>query len=163
LLEAFAGWRPCQPPFVASVALLTQQPVILPGTIRENLQLNHTSSGASDQDEDAEYWRVLDAVELTNWAQGLPRQLDTPMGEHPPLSGGQAQRLALARVLLSRAQVWLLDEPTAHLPSQQHHQLSALIKQLGQDKTLLWATHKDMQELTFDQHWMVANSQVTRG
>jgi ATP-binding cassette subfamily C protein CydD len=82
------------------------------------------------------------------------------MTDYPALSGGEAQRLSLARALLRDAEVWLLDEPTAHLPDSQHHRLSSLIYSLTQQKTLLWASHKALPAQWFSHFWTIENKEV---
>ncbi len=155
LMELLSGQRPGLEAPVTHYALLTQTPVILPFSVRENLTLG------GDFNDDV-LGQVLAEVELTSWVASLPQGLDTPMGEHPPLSGGQAQRLAIARLLLRKAPVWFLDEPTAHLPQAQHDAISALIHRTCGDATVIWASHKPLPEAWFNRNWQVANGVVTQ-
>lgn len=104
----------------ARVAWLPQRPVLVPGTLRENLEIfgahdgDHTAHGAA---------RVLDDLDAACVATGfdavldeLPDRWDTVVGVGGVgLSLGQRQRLALTRVLATDRSVLLLDEPTAHL------------------------------------------------
>lgn len=154
LLEALAGHREASHAFAGTCVWISQTPVILPGTVRENLRLDNDYS-------ESELHYVLRTVELTDWLAGLPSGLDTPMTDYPSLSGGEAQRLALARGLLRDPDIWLLDEPTAHLPDEQHHRLSRLISKVTGSKTVLWASHKVLPAQWFDGHWMIKNAQVT--
>lgn len=149
-LEALTGLRDASHRLDANFVLLTQNVVVLPYTLRENLCLGQAFS-------DDQLWEVLVQVQLTPWAHRLPQQLDTLMGEHPPLSGGEAQRLAIARMLLRDADVWLLDEPTAHLSESQHHSISELLRVCCADKTVIWASHKSLPDTWFDQHWELAD------
>lgn len=154
LLQALAGQYSAGYSLPCKVAMLTQLPVISSTSVRDNLdyQQVHTTTVL---------WDVLAKVELDEWVRGLPQQLDTQLTETPEISGGQAQRLALARLLLSDAPVWLLDEPTAHLPAEQHAKLSELILQLSGSKTVLWVSHKPLPEDWFSQRWRVKNGEVT--
>ena len=148
LLEALSGQRPATHKFEQSVVWITQHPVITPGTVRENLCLN-------DNYSDDTLVKALQNVELETWLALLPYGLDTVMTDYPQLSGGEAQRLSLARALLRDESIWLLDEPTAHLPDEQHQRLAQLIKRLGEIKTLIWASHKALPSNWFNQFWSI--------
>jgi ATP-binding cassette subfamily C protein CydD len=98
------------PAWWAQVAWLAHRPVIIPGTVRRNLEL----FGPLDDVEEACRMACFDEVLAT-----LPDGLDTALGSGGiGLSLGQRQRLGLARVLGSAAPVLLLDEPTAHLDAE---------------------------------------------
>lgn len=88
------------------VAYLSQQRDIFDLSLAANLRL-----GLADA-TDAQLWQVLETVELAVWARQLPQQLGTSLGEYgTAVSGGQAQRIALARLLLRQQPLMLLDEP----------------------------------------------------
>jgi ATP-binding cassette subfamily C protein CydD len=126
----------------------------LDDTVAFNLHLGH--KGYSERD----LIRVLEDVELDNWFKRLPKGLETNLGDYPAMSGGEAQRLALARILLLKKDIVLLDEPTAHLTSDQHEQLSALIHEKLVDKTVIWASHKHLSDDWFNQNWYVIDGEV---
>ena len=93
-----------------AVTWAPQQPWLANTSVRENLRFARPA--ASDED----LWEALALVELDGWVRDLPRGLDTMLGvDGAAASGGERQRLALARIVLAGQQVVVLDEPTAHL------------------------------------------------
>ena len=154
LLEALAGMRPASEKLTGSMVMLTQHALVLPGSVRDNLCLDIAL-------DDARLYDVIQKVELDEWLSTLDAGLDTLMGESPPLSGGQAQRLAIARLLLRDATIWLLDEPTAHLSDVQHERVCALIRSLCAGKTVIWASHKPLPLAWFDRFWRISQQKVT--
>jgi ATP-binding cassette subfamily C protein CydD len=114
-----------------------QRPFLIKGSWAENLRLT-----APDADEPA-MRRAIAAVGLNEVLAAQPNGLDSPLGEGGRgLSGGQAQRLALARVWLTDAQLVLLDEPTASLDEQSEAEVvEALHALAGAGRTLIIATH----------------------
>jgi thiol reductant ABC exporter CydC subunit len=107
-----------------------QQSHIFATSVRENLKV--ANSAASDQ----QLQRVLDLVELSDIS------LDTIVGEvGRPLSGGEAKRLSVARALLSRAQIIILDEPTEHIERERAERIEDSIIQACSDRILIVITH----------------------
>ncbi|TAP42385.1 ATP-binding cassette domain-containing protein [Alteromonas sp. KUL49] len=153
LLEALAGQRLASAQLAGTFVWIHQSPLIMPGSLRSNLTVGRVLDDNALRD-------ALHQVELTAWFEVLPKGLDTIMSNYPALSGGEAQRLSLARALLSNADIWFLDEPTAHLPENQHHRLSALIATITRDKTVFWASHKYLPANYFSQHWIISNKHI---
>ena len=153
LLEALAGFRQASHKLAGRAVLLTQQPAFLPGTLRENLCLGYAYP-------DSQLYHKLQQVGLGSAISNLPAGLDTLMGDVPALSGGELQRLAIARLLLRDAQVWLLDEPTAHLPEDQHTNICRLIRHCCQDKTVIWVSHKSLKKDWFSAIWHIEDQHI---
>ncbi|MGO1394702.1 MAG: thiol reductant ABC exporter subunit CydD [Halomonas sp.] len=118
-------------------AWLDQQPCLLHGSLSDNLRL--AAPEATREEMVAALYRAGFGPLLAQ----LPEGLDTLIGERGVgLSGGQAQRLALARVYLSDAPLVLLDEPTASLDQEtEQFVLTALLELAQEGRTLVIATH----------------------
>ncbi|MBS9781281.1 MAG: ATP-binding cassette domain-containing protein [Gammaproteobacteria bacterium] len=153
-LEALMGQRTATHGLDKAV-LISQHAVILPITIRENVLLGRKTV------TDERLLNILHKVELDDWLAQQLHGLDTVLDEHIPMSGGQQQRLALARVLLSDAEVILLDEPTAHLTDEQHQRLSQMIQVAFSNKTIIWASHKYLDEQWFTRQWHIEDGVVS--
>jgi ATP-binding cassette subfamily C protein CydD len=152
-LEALLGLRQSSHHLQVPYVLLTQSAHVLPNSIRENLCLEQALS-------DEQLWSVLDKVGLKQRIKSLALGLDTEMTEHPTLSGGETQRLCLARALLQPTDLFVLDEPTAHLSESQHMELVKLIQRVTMDKTVIWVSHKPIDKTWFDCIWHIEQGQL---
>lgn len=120
----------------ALTGYLGQQIDIFDQTLATNLRLG--SADASDE----QLWQVLGKVGLKDWARNQPLQLQTPLGEYgQAISGGQARRIALARLLLSPKKILLLDEPFAGLDKKSREALWQMLVQHQQQGILIIVTH----------------------
>jgi ATP-binding cassette, subfamily C, bacterial CydC len=121
----------------ATFALAGQDAHVFNSTVRANLQLGRP--GATEQ----ELWGALRRAQLSGWVSSLPDGLETLVGEEgTQLSGGQHQRLTLARALLSDAPVLLLDEPTAHLDPDTADALVRDVLAAADGRSVLLITHR---------------------
>ena len=114
-----------------------QDPHVFDTTLGDNLRI------ARPDATDTEVRDALRAARLTDWVDTLPDGLATQVGEHGArLSGGQLQRLALARAVLADAPVLVLDEPTEHLDEATAAVLIDDVLAAAQGRTLLVLSHR---------------------
>ena len=124
-----AAWR-------SSFAYVPQAAQLFPGSVRDNLTL--FGHGSDDQ-----LWAVLEQVGLRAEIAALPNQLEFRLGENGAgLSGGQGQRLAIARALLLDADILILDEPTASLDSASESIVRDTLLALRGEKTVIVIAHR---------------------
>ena len=129
-LKAHARWR-------RQLAYIPQETAILDGTLRENL-----TWGAVNVDE-ATMMVALESAAAADFVRSLPNGLDTWVGERGVrLSGGEKQRLALARALLRHPQLLILDEATSALDREHQQVILEALKTLHGQMTVLIVTHR---------------------
>jgi ATP-binding cassette subfamily C protein CydCD len=108
-------------------------------TVRANLLLGRARDDAPNE---TELVNAMMTAGLGRLLESLPAGLDTRIGsEGSHLSGGERQRLAVARTLLSRAEIVLLDEPTAHLDESTAEQLMTDLRRAFDDRIVVLVTH----------------------
>ncbi|EGR3134671.1 ABC transporter transmembrane domain-containing protein [Vibrio parahaemolyticus] len=127
------------------VAMVQQDPHILPASVRENISLSRAVS-------DEKIWDALDKVGLSEQIRRYPNGLDTQLGQgETNLSAGQKQLLALARVLVAKPKILILDEATANIDSGTEALIQKSLKVLRQNMTLVVIAHRLSTILDADQ------------
>jgi ATP-binding cassette, subfamily C, bacterial CydD len=120
----------------AITAWIGQRPVLFAGTIRDNIRF------ARPDATEEQLARAVQAARVDAFAEQLPAGLDTVVGEGGHgLSGGQAQRIAIARAFLKNAPLLLLDEPTAHLDPATELEVLDGLRRLTAGRTVILASH----------------------
>lgn len=134
------------------ISVLNQSPHLFDTTVANNIRLGRPDA------EMEEIARAAELAQLGGLVAGLPQGLDTPMRETGQrFSGGERQRVALARVLLQNTPVLILDEPTVGLDPRTERELLSTIFRSTAGKTLVWVTHhlvgaEEMDEIIFMEH-----------
>lgn len=119
-----------------TIAIASQRTSIFNASLRDNLTIANKT--ATDED----IWNVLDRVELKPMAQTLMQGLDTIMGEFGcHFSGGQIKRIGIARAILSKAPIVILDEPSEGVDDQTYAQVWGKINRALEGRTLIVVTH----------------------
>ncbi|GAS84387.1 thiol reductant ABC exporter subunit CydC [Paenibacillus amylolyticus] len=138
------------------IAVLNQSPHLFDTTVANNLRIGRP------QATDEEIRQVAAQVGLSGLIESLPQGYDTPMLETGlRFSGGERQRIALARVLLRETPVVIFDEPTVGLDPVTERELMRTILDSLQGKTMIWVTHhligaEQMDELIFMENGQIA-------
>ncbi len=136
----------------ARISILAQTPVFLTDTLRRNLLIGDLNA------KDDDLVKSLDKVELGSWYKTLPLGLDTWLGERgAKMSGGERQRLAIARLNLRNSQIQIYDEPTANLDPEAERQIFNLVMNGQHGNSIIWVTHRllsleRMDEVIFLEH-----------
>jgi ATP-binding cassette subfamily B protein len=119
------------------IGVVPQTTVLFTGTVRENVTF-----GLDDVSDEA-LWEILAQANLADFVRGLPKQLETPLGEGGArLSGGQRQRLAIARALARNPRLILLDEATSALDAESEQLVQQALARLTQGRTTLIVAHR---------------------
>lgn len=145
-----------------SCVWLTQRVALFQDSVRDNLRL------AAPLADDAALWTALQDAGLADDVRAMPLGLDSMLGEGGlGLSGGQARRLGLARLLLAQQQAWLLDEPTEGLDAPTAHDVLLRLMARAQGHTVVMCTHLQREAVLADRLiWLEAGAvqaQARRG
>lgn len=118
------------------VAVVMQNSILFPATIKENITCGHYMDEATIEN-------ACDAAQLSDWIYTLPDGIDTFVGErNGKVSGGQAQRIAIARAIAKNASVILLDEATSALDSDTSNAVITALTNLAKEKTVVHISHR---------------------
>lgn len=136
-------------------AFVSQSPMIFYGTLGDNLRFGKPEASEEELNE------AIEKARLGSFVDSLPDGVDTGIGERGfRLSGGQAQRLAVARAILKDAPFMILDEPTANLDPKNEKELQASLKALMKGRTVLVVAHRLTTVLDADKIFVVNEGRI---
>lgn len=136
------------------IALVSHNNYLFKGTVRENMQM------AKPNATDKEIYQVLEAVNLAQFVQengGLSMPL---LSRGSNLSGGQIQRLSLARALLHDASLYIFDEATSNIDVESEEIILRLIQRLKQNKTIVMISHRLANAVNADKIFVLQKGQL---
>ena len=120
---------------IKKISMVMQEAMLMPLTIKENITL-----GKDVPEERIN--EVIKAAKLDGWIDSLEEGIDTYLGDRAnEISGGQAQRIAIARAMLKEADIILLDEPTSSLDKETTTEVLEALDRLMEGKTVVHVTH----------------------
>jgi ATP-binding cassette, subfamily B, bacterial PglK len=131
-LDAIVRWP-------GAVSYVPQDVVISNGSIRDNVGLGYKPEFVSEE----LVWDAIKAAQLENYVNSLPLGLDTQVGERGTrMSGGQRQRLGIARALFTKPKLLVLDEATSALDGETEAAISKAIQDLRGSVTVIMIAHR---------------------
>lgn len=138
------------------ITLVSHNSYLFKGTVRENLKM-----GKADASEE-EMYAVLEKVNLLGFLEEQ-QGLDTPILERGSnFSGGQCQRLALARALLHDTPVYIFDEATSNIDMESEEMIMEVIRGLAKTKTILLISHRLANVVESDRIYMLEKGHVVQ-
>ncbi len=124
------------------ISIVTQNPIRFEGTVKENIAFGNWGKYKNN---DAAVYEALEKAKLTDFVRKLPDGLDTLIGRkfgNYSMSGGQWQRLAIARILTRSTPVLILDEPTSNLDSIAEQEIFQMLCDQKRKQTVIFVTHR---------------------
>lgn len=137
-----------------NVTYISHKSYLFKGTVRENLLM--AKQNASDE----EMWSVLEKVNLSGFLKANDG-LDTKLNEKADnLSGGQCQRLALARALLHNSDVYIFDEAASNVDVESENKITEQIYKLAQEKTVIMISHRLENIVNADNIFVIKSGEI---
>lgn len=139
------------------------QSYLFKGTVRDNLRMGcREDLSGGERVSDEVLWKVLEQVNLADFLRG-EQGLDTMLTEKASnLSGGQCQRLALARALLHDSPVYIFDEATSNIDVESENDIMSRIYELAKEKTVILISHRLANVVGADTIYVMEQGQVVQ-
>ena len=137
-----------------NITYISHQSYLFKGTVRDNLLMGKPDSS------DSELWEVLERVNLADFVRN-EKGLDTGLSEKASnLSGGQCQRLALARALLHDSPIYIFDEATSNIDVESENDIMNEIQNLAESKTVILISHRLVNVVKADAIYVMVNGKI---
>lgn len=137
-----------------NITYISHNSYLFKGTVRENLLMGKQNA------TDEELWKVLEQTKLADFLKN-ENGLDTVLNEKASnLSGGQCQRLALARALLHNSQVYIFDEATSNIDVESENDIVEQIHKLAHSKTVIMISHRLANVVNADRIYVMDNGNI---
>lgn len=137
-----------------NITYISHQSYLFKGTVRDNLLMGKPDAS------DSELWEVLERVNLADFVRN-EKGLDTGLSEKASnLSGGQCQRLALARALLHDSPIYIFDEATSNIDVESENDIMNEIQNLAESKTVILISHRLVNVVKADAIYVVVNGKI---
>ena len=137
-----------------NITYISHQSYLFKGTVRDNLLMGKPDAS------DSELWEVLERVNLADFVRN-EKGLDTGLSEKASnLSGGQCQRLALARALLHDSPIYIFDEATSNIDVESENDIMNEIQNLAESKTVILISHRLVNVLKADAIYVMVNGKI---
>jgi ABC-type multidrug transport system fused ATPase/permease subunit len=122
-----------------AISYLPQKIIIIAGTLRENIAMGYERDLATDE----RIWETIKAAQLTEETTDIFKNFEYQLGENgAKVSGGQAQRIGIARALFTKPKLLVLDEATSALDGKTELNISHAIEKLSGDATVIIVAHR---------------------
>jgi ATP-binding cassette, subfamily B, bacterial PglK len=122
-----------------AIAYVPQDVLISDGSIRQNVSIGFPESEATDD----LVWKAIELAQLISFVKSLPNELDSQVGERGTrMSGGQKQRLGIARAMFTKPKLLVLDEATSSLDGQTESDIADAIQALKGNVTVVMIAHR---------------------
>lgn len=137
-----------------NITYISHQSYLFKGTVRDNLLMGKPDAS------DSELWEVLERVNLADFVRN-EKGLDTGLSEKASnLSGGQCQRLALARALLHDSPIYIFDEATSNIDVESENDIMNEIQNLAENKTVILISHRLVNVVKADAIYVMVNGKI---
>ena len=141
----------------SQIGFVSQDSAIMAGTVRDNL-----TYGLEGYYSDKQLWDVLEMAYAKTFVEEMPNQLETEVGERgSKISGGQKQRLAIARAFLRNPKILMLDEATANLDSESEAMVQKALEKLMKGRTVLVIAHRLSTIVDSDRIYFIEKGMIT--